>query len=273
MYVAAIRHGFALVGPTPERMIYFNLIARLAADDWCGTHDIGQRAEPAARISINAIAASLNAPFETTRRHVNAMIKDGLLARRGSALYLDPVDTRRADVIGYYRSIHTAMIRLIMQLYQDGLPLPPLGPSLVNSPEKFDVQALMKGAFDILLIPYDNNRDDHPNWYAIILYGMYNLMNVAHIADDPVLAQTYGIDLVPDEHRKPVSIHAMAQSLGLPYPTVRRHTLRMIESGMAVRRDGGIIIPTNAIEATLENAERNGQYLYKVIARSIVELP
>ncbi len=273
MYLDALRHGLAVVGPNPERTPYFNLIATIAVEDWCGAQDIGQKAEPTARISINAIAASLNAPFETARRHVNAMIKDGLLTRRGTALYLDPVDARRAEIIGYYRNIRADLIKLIMHLHQDGLPMPPLASSLVEKPDQFDVRVLVKGAFDLILVPYENNRDDHANWYEINLYGMYNLMNVMHIADDPVLAKTYGIELVPDEMRKPVSIRALAKLLALPYSTVWRHTLSMIENGMAVRRDSGIVIPTEVIESTLENSERNGQYLYKVIDRSLIEVP
>ena len=58
-----------------------------------------------------------------------------------------------------------------------------------------------------------------------------------------------GIDQPPpDEVRRPVSVSAIARSLGVPYETLRRQVRRLIEAGVCLRVDGGLIIPTAAVE-------------------------
>ncbi len=45
-------------------------------------------------------------------------------------------------------------------------------------------------------------------------------------------------DMPPDELREPISVYNIAQALGLPYETTRRHVQMLIEEGL-VRRVGG----------------------------------
>mgnify|MGYP006281086771 CR=1 FL=1 len=54
-------------------------------------------------------------------------------------------------------------------------------------------------------------------------------------------------DLPPDNVRRPVSVLAIANSLGLPYETTRRHIDKMIQSGQVSRVNGGIIVPAAAL--------------------------
>lgn len=56
-------------------------------------------------------------------------------------------------------------------------------------------------------------------------------------------------DLPPDSVRRPVSVLAIANSLGLPYETTRRHIDKMIQAGQATRVNGGIIVPASALES------------------------
>jgi hypothetical protein len=55
--------------------------------------------------------------------------------------------------------------------------------------------------------------------------------------------------LPDDSLRIPVSAYAVAKQLGLPYETVRRHVVRMIDEKHCVRvgAKGGLIVPTAAI--------------------------
>jgi hypothetical protein len=48
----------------------------------------------------------------------------------------------------------------------------------------------------------------------------------------------------PDELRKPISISRVADSLGLPFETTRRHVSRLTREGACVRVEGGVILPT-----------------------------
>lgn len=55
--------------------------------------------------------------------------------------------------------------------------------------------------------------------------------------------------LPDDSQRTPISAYAIAKQLGLPYETVRRHVVRLIDDKHCVRvgAKGGVIVPTAAI--------------------------
>jgi DNA-binding Lrp family transcriptional regulator len=52
----------------------------------------------------------------------------------------------------------------------------------------------------------------------------------------------------PDEIRRPVSVSELARSLGLPYETLRRQVAPLIDAGVYVRVEGGLIVPTAVLE-------------------------
>jgi DNA-binding transcriptional regulator YhcF (GntR family) len=54
-------------------------------------------------------------------------------------------------------------------------------------------------------------------------------------------------DIVPDAMRRPVSINALATSLGLPFETVRRRVRRLVSQQIAVVVDGGLVVPSAAL--------------------------
>jgi DeoR/GlpR family transcriptional regulator of sugar metabolism len=47
--------------------------------------------------------------------------------------------------------------------------------------------------------------------------------------------------------RRPVSILAVAGSLGLPYETVRRYVTKLVKMGLCIRVRGGVIAPTSGM--------------------------
>ncbi|MGZ8363209.1 MAG: hypothetical protein ACXW3D_05055 [Caulobacteraceae bacterium] len=62
----------------------------------------------------------------------------------------------------------------------------------------------------------------------------------------PVEAMNFG--LVDDDRRRPVSIKSVADSLGLPYETVRRRIGRLAENGVCTMVRGGVIIGRTVID-------------------------
>lgn len=73
--------------------------------------------------------------------------------------------------------------------------------------------------------------------------------NVAHLMADGRYADLD--DLPPDAERRPVSVLALAASLGLPYETTRRHVEALIRAGHCVRVKGGVITPAVALDTEL----------------------
>jgi len=75
-------------------------------------------------------------------------------------------------------------------------------------------------------------------WLAI------NNANVNHVLNDRSLTELYAsIDSpVPDSERRAVSRSAIAQSLGLPLETCRRHINALIADGLCQEAEGGAVI-------------------------------
>jgi len=71
----------------------------------------------------------------------------------------------------------------------------------------------------------------------------------------------------PDELRRPISIARLAESLGLPFETTRRHVQRLIDAGLCLRVDGGLIVPREVMERTqaAHGALANVGFLRKLI--------
>ena len=75
--------------------------------------------------------------------------------------------------------------------------------------------------------------------------------NVAHILGDPALQTAYArIDTPPpDELRRGVSINALAESLRLPFETVRRHVRQLVARGACVVQPQGLYVPKAIIDS------------------------
>lgn len=73
--------------------------------------------------------------------------------------------------------------------------------------------------------------------------------NLRDLTLDPERALSYGaLDTIPpDSERTPVSVYAVAKELGLPYETVRRHSLKLRRAEVCEAVEGGLIVPNRAL--------------------------
>ena len=73
--------------------------------------------------------------------------------------------------------------------------------------------------------------------------------NTQHIVSDENLAQTYSEaeDTVPDESRRPVSVHALSVSLNIPYETTRRYVNKLLADGYCQRVRRGLVVPASVL--------------------------
>jgi len=73
--------------------------------------------------------------------------------------------------------------------------------------------------------------------------------NVRRVARSPEFATfRAGTDrAIPDEMKTPISVLALAASLGLPYETARRYVGRLQKMGLCVKRGPGWIVPAEVL--------------------------
>lgn len=73
--------------------------------------------------------------------------------------------------------------------------------------------------------------------------------NVRHLRPGDPLSQSYSeaTDQVPDDLRRPISVHALALELDIPYETTRRHVNALIADGLCERAETGIVVPGSVI--------------------------
>jgi hypothetical protein len=191
--------------------------------------------------SVNALAASLDRPFETVRRHVNALIAAGLCLRDGLQVRVALDGAVDAAIGPALAQLHDVMVRLIEDMADFGLPLPPQRPGAQH-----DQRATVAAAIDLLLIAIEFHAHQHDDWLEIVIYGSIMVANARAITYDFEHANSYSeSDTMPPESlRLPVSAPAVARALGLPYSTVGRHVGRMLSDGRLARRRGGLITST-----------------------------
>jgi hypothetical protein len=79
-----------------------------------------------------------------------------------------------------------------------------------------------------------------------LVYNAVWTANVKHITTSAANTEFGGMDaLPPDDQRRPVSVLAVANSLRIPYETVRRTAQAMIKSGVCERvGNKGLIVPS-----------------------------
>ena len=85
--------------------------------------------------------------------------------------------------------------------------------------------------------------------------------NMAPVNQDPDLRLRYGGDIsAPDALRRPVSVNAVAQSLRLPFETVRRRVSGMAGRGHCVMDPRGVVVPHAAVTSPAYIAIQRARY-------------
>ncbi|MDP3102384.1 MAG: hypothetical protein Q8N10_17995 [Phenylobacterium sp.] len=89
------------------------------------------------------------------------------------------------------------------------------------------------------------NREYDGDITAALVFAAVVEANVGHLATNPQSTAQLAtlVRLPPDELRRPVT----GVALGIPNETVRRKVKGLIEQGLLVRVDGGLIVPTQVM--------------------------
>jgi ribosomal protein S25 len=223
-------------------------------------------------ISVSGLAASTGLPLETTRRVVKRLLESGACVRVDGGVIVPMETLQRPEIVhavianvGYVR-------RFVRDLQAAGLvtdvpPWPSLAEDEVS--DTFDARVLARlsaeyllRALRLLVDAYGDIRD------GILAYTIV-AANTSHLDARGGEGWRYArIDQTPpDEARRPISVARLAESLGLPFETARRHVRRLIDAGVCVRVQGGLIIPQAVLDQpeAARSALANVAYVRKFV--------
>jgi hypothetical protein len=200
-------------------------------------------------VSVLSISQSLRIPYETTRRCVHQMLDEKTCIRVGNEGLIVPAAVHLASGRTEVIIQQSANLRRYLgDLKRAGLDLRPYfsaAPSRATSPSEFspNVRALLRIGTEYLLHGLARLEDIcEQDFVPAMLFTAIWTSNLAHIP----IAQTPEVEdtVLADELRRPVPVLALANSLHIPYETVRRHVTRMEREGLC-RRIGkeGVIVP------------------------------
>lgn len=190
-------------------------------------------------ISINALSHSMRRPFETVRRHVNALIASGLCDRTAHGVVAAPALRDNADVAALLIHLHDSLVWLTGEFRAFDVPLPR---TAAGTPYRADMT--LAAAIDLALAAFENVGVIFEDWLELAVVSSIVLASARPITSDPDLARLYSeADTVPPPERRRVITAAMvSRGLHIPYSTVRRQMLASIASGMLERRDDGVVV-------------------------------
>lgn len=226
MQTAILSVGVAALNGDLNRFAIFLLIAR-------------QTTNERASISAASLAASLDRPYETVRRHAHALVAEGMCEKRGRGFALNAAALHNPQIARLVVMTHDSFVRFVDDLARYGVPLPePRGIELYRS------EVGLHAATDIMLGVADTNRPTHGDWLDLAIYATIHCANVGRAIRDPAFTQTYRDEttVVPRELYAPVRPSVIAQTTGISDATVRRRIASMLNDGRIVRAERGVIV-------------------------------
>lgn len=113
---------------------------------------------------------------------------------------------------------------------------------------------------------------DHDYALAVVYVAILQA-NIAPLTEDPALSARYAaIDTIaPEDLRRPISVHALAGSLHMPYETTRRCVGRLIDKGFVKRvsRSGILTCSAKIAEPSMK---RLAEQIYQDTLRLVGQL-
>ena len=175
-------------------------------------------------VSINALAASLGRPFETTRRHANALIEEGLIMRSPDGLSVTIQSIVEPRIARLTDACHDLLVRLVEDLGGNGFALP-----AARNDAVYDPRSGIGIALDLLLAAVESHgrREENFTRLALLLAVEWAHRRFAGGGSNG--------------GREPlIRTSAAARMLGLPYATTSRNIDALIAGGLLTRAGAGL---------------------------------
>ncbi len=205
--------------------------------------------------SVHALAQSLGRPYETIRRHANALIDDGLCARDGNRIAVSAEGARRPVIAQLLGRTHDCFVRFVEDLKVTGAAVPQARNGSYN-------KAIgIRAAVDIMLAVADTNREKHAGWLDLALFST---VVAGNCRDQPLSPE-------PSLASRPVTALAAGRTIGVAAATANRHFAAMVATGQLVRARGGFLVNGDWLshptaQAVTDNSAHNVRRLLGSVA-------
>ncbi len=221
-----------------------------------GAIDVVPPDESRKPVSVLALSNALHLPYETVRRYVDGLIKEGNCVRVSGRGVMIPASTKLNSDVAHIRAQLANVRRFVGDLRRCGVDLKPyrsLTAIKAPSPEELpaNVRAVMRLTTNLFVQAAEMlSRTFDDSFVAGVIFTTIWMSNVRHITYSNANLEYGGIDdLPPDTMRRPISVHALANSLHMPYETVRRSANRLVRTGVCIRvGNEGLIVPRAVLD-------------------------
>jgi predicted transcriptional regulator len=218
-------------------------------------HDALAEGAESKPMGIRELSRRIDLPFETVRRHVRRLVRAGICIASDDGIALAPAVRRSTHAIAMLRKIHVEAVRLL-----DGLGrlkvvnYRPRRSSPASRRLDREQTAIVVAAISVLLTAMKALRHFFDGDLVCgLVFTAIRTANIKHITN---ASPSPNSEVLPDSDRRPVSMMAISNSMGLPYETVRRHAGKLLRQGKCIRVGRtGLMAPASAFHKM--NVEAN----------------
>jgi DNA-binding Lrp family transcriptional regulator len=220
-------------------------------------------------VSINALATSLRLPFETVRRRIHGLKRAGLCRVEPAGvtvpteIFVSEHYLRQA--FGAYERLRAFHATLSDLGALSNLP----APTVEHGGGFVPLRAVARLATDYVLRAMDVAEAEFGDLLSALLLLEVVRSNTEHLGvglEPPEMLDELGFVL--DIHRRPVRVSHLADRVGLPRETVRRHLQALQEQGWIERVGLGVVAKAERLRSprVIRFTTENGMHLRRMFA-------